>query len=413
MMKNKKPAVRFKGFLEEWEEKTLGEVGELKNGMNFGKEAMGHGYPFVNLQDVFGKSVVDSTKLGLAVSNENQRKDYSLQKGDVLFIRSSVKPEGVGETSIVIENLQNTTYSGFIIRFRPNLEMSENFNCFVFSTSNIRNQILSNATSSANTNINQDSLKKIRIALPHFQEQTQIGNFFKNLDNFITLHQHKYDKLVVLKKAMLEKMFPRNGAAVPEIRFKGFSGDWVERKLGEVCVMGDIDHRMPPSVTDGIPYVMTGNFIGINGIDFENSKLISIEDYEQLAKKIKPEIGDILFARYASVGAVRYVETQMKFLVSYSCAILKQNNTFDSRYLFYYLQSKETQRQIELEINTGSQRNIGTDSLKKLIILLPEEKEQTQIGNYFKNLDHLLTLRQGELEKLKNLKKALLEKMFV
>lgn len=254
---------------------------------------------------------------------------------------------------------------------------------------------------------------EFEIRIPELSEQTQIGNFFKNLDNLITLHQRKYEKLGILKKAMLEKMFPKNGADVPEIRFKGFEGVWEERKLGEICVIGDIDHRMPESVKNGIPYIMTGSFVGVNEIDFENSKLISTKDYEQLSKKIKPETGDILFARYASVGAVRYVETSIKFLVSYSCAILKRNDTFSSRYLFYYLQSKETQRQIELDINTGSQRNIGTDSLKKLIILLPSPEEQEKIGTYFKNLDNLLTLHQGELTKLKNLKKAMLEKMFV
>jgi type I restriction enzyme S subunit len=158
---------------------------------------------------------------------------------------------------------------------------------------------------------------------------------------------------------------------------------------------------------------MTGDFVGTNELDFENSKLISNEDYEQLSKKIKPEAGDILFARYASVGAVRYIETQIKFLVSYSCAIIKHNDSFNGKYLFYYLQSNETQRQIELEINTGSQRNIGIDSLKKLNISSPHEKEQEEVAIFLTNLDTLITLQHQELEKLKNIKKACLEKMFV
>ncbi|ENM3914490.1 restriction endonuclease subunit S [Vibrio cincinnatiensis] len=199
---------------------------------------------------------------------------------------------------------------------------------------------------------------------------------------------------------------------VPEIRFKGFSGEWGKSPLGSLCLIGDIDHRMPESKITGIPYLMTGDFYGINGLDFSNAKLISIEDYEQLSKKIKPEFGDILFARYASVGAVRYVETDIKFLISYSCAILKTNNTTYGKYLFYFFQTEKTQGQFELSINTGSQRNIGIDSLKSLLVALPKPDEQTQIGNYFQKLDRLINQHQQKHDKLSNIKKAMLEKMF-
>lgn len=178
--------------IETWEQCKLGDIGNFKNGMNFGKEAMGHGFPFVNLQNVFGKSVVDSLDLGKADCNETQRKDYNLLEGDVLFIRSSVKPEGVGETAIVPKTLKNTTYSGFIIRFRPEIEMNKDFNRILYSSSLIRKQIMSNATSSANTNINQDSLKDIDIFIPDLDEQAKIGKHFKIIDNLITLHQYKF-----------------------------------------------------------------------------------------------------------------------------------------------------------------------------------------------------------------------------
>ena len=201
---------------------------------------------------------------------------------------------------------------------------------------------------------------------------------------------------------------------VPKRRFKEFQNTraWEQRKLGEMCVIGDIDHRMPDSVRDGIPYLMTGDFIGLNGLDFENSKQVSLKDYEQLSKKIKPEQGDILFARYASVGTVRYVETLEKFLISYSCAILKPDETINGKCLFYYLQSDECQQQIELEINTGSQRNIGIDSLKKIKIYVPSMKEQSLVSELLTQLDSLITLHQRKLEKTKALKSAYLAEMF-
>ena len=199
---------------------------------------------------------------------------------------------------------------------------------------------------------------------------------------------------------------------MPRIRFKGFSGEWEEKKLVDFCIIGDIDHKMPQSVKDGIPYLMTGDFIENNGLDFKNCKLISAEDYEQLSKKIKPETGDILFARYASVGAVRYVEAKIKFLISYSCAIIKYDQTSYGKYLFYNLQSNEVQRQIEFNINTGSQRNIGIDSLKNLDIFLPITLEQTKIGDYFQNLDALIEQKEKKYQKLKQFKTAMLSQMF-
>jgi type I restriction enzyme S subunit len=198
----------------------------------------------------------------------------------------------------------------------------------------------------------------------------------------------------------------------PQIRIKGFDEHLEPAQLGKICVIGDIDHRMPPTVSEGIPYLMTGDFIGLNDLDFENAKLVSIEDYNQLSKKIKPELGDILFARYASIGDVRYVETNKKFLISYSCAIIKKSDSICEKYLYYYLQNNKIQNQIELEINTGSQRNIGIDSIRKLTFQLPKETEQKKISAFFENLDKLLIEHQQKQSKLKALKKAMLSKMF-
>ena len=203
----KVPELRFAGFADDWEERKLGEIGSFKNGMNFGKDAMGHGSPFVNLQNIFGKNIVDDTTLELAESTEKQKVEYSLIKGDVLFIRSSVKPSGVGEAALVDSNLPDTTYSGFIIRFRPKIDIDNNFKRFAFGTKYVRNQIMARATSSANTNINQDSLSLIQVGLPNLKEQEKIGSFFKQLDATIALHQRKLDLLKEQKKGFLQKMF--------------------------------------------------------------------------------------------------------------------------------------------------------------------------------------------------------------
>ena len=188
---------------------------------------------------------------------------------------------------------------------------------------------------------------------------------------------------------------------------------WEQRKLGELVEIGDIDHRMPETVADGIPYLMTGDFVGTNELNFDGTKMISEEDYCQLSQKIKPEKGDILFARYASVGAARYVDFTRKFLISYSCAIIKKSKKINSKYLYHFITSGKVQQQIKLEINTGSQANIGIDSMKNhIVVSMPPLEEQTKIADALSNLDHLITLHQRKYEKLVNIKKSMLDKMF-
>ena len=201
------PEIRFKGFTDPWEQRKLGDLGSLKNGMNFSKDAMGHGYAFVNLQNIFGNNVVEVKSLGLAEASEKQLLEYSLQKGDVLFVRSSVKLEGVGEAALVAETLENTTYSGFIIRFRDEYGLNNDFKKFVFATKKVRDQIMSQATNSANKNISQSVLENLTFEIPPKDEQKQIGEYFSSLDNLITLHQRELEKLQNIKKSMLEKMF--------------------------------------------------------------------------------------------------------------------------------------------------------------------------------------------------------------
>ena len=203
---NSVPEVRFPEFTAAWEQRKLGDLGSLKNGMNFSKDAMGHGYAFVNLQNIFGNNVVEAKSLGLAEASEKQLLEYSLQKGDVLFVRSSVKLEGVGEVALVAENLENTTYSGFIIRFRDGYGLNNDFKKFVFATKKVRDQIMSQATNSANKNISQSVLENLTFEIPSKDEQKQIGEFFSNLDNLITLHQRKRDDLKDLKRVFLYRI---------------------------------------------------------------------------------------------------------------------------------------------------------------------------------------------------------------
>ena len=220
--------------LDAWEQRKLGELGSLKNGMNFSKDAMGHGFHFVNLQNIFGNNVVNVNALGLADATEKQLLEYTLIEGDVLFVRSSVKLEGVGEAALVPESLENTTYSGFIIRFRDEYGLNNDFKKYIFGTQKVRNQIMSQATNSANKNISQGVLENLTFEVPSFDEQAKIGEFFTNLDYLITLHQHKlFCAKNVMKYITTDINTPKKEAIMAELE------SVIEQKLIEQLIYGD------------------------------------------------------------------------------------------------------------------------------------------------------------------------------
>ncbi|MDH1364335.1 restriction endonuclease subunit S [Acinetobacter johnsonii] len=412
MEKQKCPELRFSEFKNYWNEIRLGDViDNFSYGLNAQAVKYDGKHKYIRITDIDdnSRSFLQDNLTSPDIDFE-KADNYILKKKDILFARTGAS---VGKTYLYNETDGLVYFAGFLIRGKIKNDIDEAFIFANTQTERFHKFIRLTSQRSGQPGINAKEYTSFEFYCSDFQEQVKIGEFFKNLDESIVLHEKKLVQTQNLKKAMLEKMFPKQGSNRPEIRLKGFSRDWEPFTLGSLCHIGDIDHRMPESREQGIPYLMTGDFIGINELDFRNAKRISNEDYEQLAKKIKPEAGDILFARYASVGTVRYVKTHLKFLISYSCAILKTSVNSNGEYLFYYLQTKCSKNQIEQEINTGSQRNIGIDSLKKLSILMPKDDEQRAIADFFRKIDENLVLQEKQLQTLKNLKQALLEKMFV
>lgn len=188
--------------------------------------------------------------------------------------------------------------------------------------------------------------------------------------------------------------------------------DWVVNTIESVSQrVGDVDHRMPKSVDYGIPYIMTGDFFGTNGMNFTNAKKISMEDYHLLSRKIKPEKGDIIFARYASVGAVRYVETEKPFVISYSCVIIKPAASCNAKYLYYIFQSAFIQKQINFAVNTGTQKNVGIESLKLFFLPLPQYFEQTAIATALSDADAYITVLEKLLVKKRAVKQGAMQEL--
>jgi type I restriction enzyme S subunit len=204
--------IRFVGDGERpfaaWEVKRLGEIGEFKNGLNAGKDAFGSGIQFINLMDVFGKSQIKNTPLERVEISKKELENYRIQKGDVLFVRSSVKRTGVGQSCLIDDEFIDTVYSGFIIRFRQKgSELIHDFLKYCFSTNQFRKQVLSLATSSANTNINQESLVRIQLAYPSKVKQQKIADFLTAIDDKITAVTQQIEHMETFKKGLLQQMF--------------------------------------------------------------------------------------------------------------------------------------------------------------------------------------------------------------
>jgi type I restriction enzyme, S subunit len=194
---------------EDWIVKPLGELGKFKNGINKGKDDFGHGFPFINLMDVFGipKVSTSTTEFGLVNTTAAERDLYELRGGDVLFVRSSVKPEGVGLTTLIPQDLPSTVFSGFLIRFRECGLLELGFKEHCFWDEGFRARLISNSTVSANTNINQDALKRLQIAFPPtLPEQRSIATILSDMDSEITALEQRRDKTRALKQAMMQEL---------------------------------------------------------------------------------------------------------------------------------------------------------------------------------------------------------------
>ena len=193
---------------EDWEIEELGSVGKFKNGINKSSEDFGHGSPFVNLMDVFGvRSISEVEHLGLVHSNDAEKNVYNLKEGDVIFIRSSVKPSGVGLTTVIIRDLPDTVYSGFLIRFRDNGTLETDFKKYCFAEDKFRRNVIANSTVSANTNINQDSLKKLALAYPKSsKEQKAIAQVLSDIDSAIAALEKRRAKTLAIKQGMMQEL---------------------------------------------------------------------------------------------------------------------------------------------------------------------------------------------------------------
>lgn len=412
------PQIRFQGFTDDWEDRKLEDASEIIDGDR------GKNYPsgddFKNSGHTLFLSATNVTKQGF-VFKENQYitnlKSELLGNGKVnlndiiLTSRGSIGHIGLYDERIN-ENIPHARINSGMLILRTNKFNSPSFIAQFLKAPLRIKQIKLISFGSAQPQLTKKDIKKFKITLPKIEEQIKIGAFFKQIDDTIALHQRMLDLLKEQKKGFLQKMFPKNGAKVPELRFKGFTGDWEERKLGEFSDVRDGTHASPKYVSQGHPMVTSKNLTH-SGLDMTDVSFLTDEDFNEINKRSKVSIGDILFGMIGTIGNPVIVDRDDFAIKNVALIKEKTSNPITNKWLLPYLKSPSFNRFIQKENAGGTQKFIALGLIRDMKLRVPEFDEQQKIGTFFKKIDETIALHQRKLDLLKEQKKGFLQKMFV
>lgn len=397
------PAIRFKGFSDTWEQRKFSDLVQIERGGSprpiddFITDSP-DGLNWVKIGDAPAQGNY-ITKTAEKIKPEGLSKTREVHPGDLILSNSMSfgKPYIMGIDGCIHDGwlLIRNTYKAFDLTFL----------CHLLGTPQMIIQYKSLAAGSTVNNLNKELVGNTVVTIPTIKEQRVLGQYLETLDNLITLHQRKYDKLTNVKKSMLEKMFPQNGSNAPEIRFKGFTEAWEQRKLGEIGSVSMCRRIFKEQTSENgeIPFYKIGTFGG------EADAFISRELFEEYKAKYQyPKKGDILISASGSIGRTVVFTGKNEYFQDSNIVWLNHDKHLDNSFLkcFYSIVKWAG-------IEGSTIKRLYNDNILNTAITLPSVEEQQKIGAYFENLDNLITLHQRELEKLKNLKKACLEKMFV
>ena len=409
MAKQNKPAIRFKGFTDAWEQRKLGEFFEKYQNTVYLQDE--EEYRQISIRNT-GVVEYRCTNKGKNIGRKRQYLiDTDTHPVTLTFTRQTVYEGGIGfvpkelNGAIVTENM-------------PLLEMtnaSQDFMKALFNTSGYYKSVINDDTliGSAQKALHEKQWLDSYVCIPVLDEQKQIGSFFQQLEHLITLHQRKYDKLQVLKKAMLEKMFPKNGSSVPEIRFKGFTDAWEQRKLGEIAVFSKgVGYSKNDLCEEGTPIILYGRLYTkyetcIFDVDtFVKEKAGSV--YSKGGEVIVPASGET-----AEDISIASVVVKPGILLGGDLNIVSPTAEYDSAFLALTISSGATHKYLSSLAQGKSVVHLHNSDIQSVSAKFPTKREQEKIHLIFGKIDTLITLHQRELEKLQNIKKSMLEKMFV
>lgn len=385
---------------EDWEVVELGDIGEFKNGINKSKEDFGFGFPFVNLMDVFGKpKILGIEKFDLINSNKYERNLYNLVEGDVLFIRSSVKPAGVGLTSVIKNELVNTVFSGFLIRFREKIGLNIEYKKHCFFNERFRNELISNSSVSANTNINQDALKKLKLIVPPLIEQKAIATALSDVDEMIS----NLDKLITKKKAI------KQGAMQKLLKPKE---NWQTKTTKDLC----------DKLWIGLVTTMTSNYVKygvplVRNSDIKENRfrtdLINLEqEFANTHKSRAFQVDDVITVHTGDVGTSAVVPQWLNGAHGFATINSRlKRNIISPWYYSYYLNSPLLKNQLNEVITGDGRSNLNLYDFVNLKVSFPSLEEQNLIVNILFDIDKEIENLDAKKNKYLNIKQGMMQEL--
>ena len=400
MKDRKKPAIRFKGFTEDWEQRKLGEIAEIRRGLTYKPDDVKTSGIRVLRSSNINEEYFETYKDDIFVDEIAINIPY-VKNGDIIITSANGSTRLVGKHAI-IKNIPDNAmvHGGFMLVASTN--EPEFLNSSMSSPWYVKFiNIYVAGGNGAIGNLSKRDLDNQEILVPYAIEQQKIGIYFQHLDNLITLHQRKYDKLVNVKKSMLEKMFPKNGESIPDIRFSVFTEAWEQRKLGEIC---QVTMGQSP---DGSTYSETpSDYILVQGNADLKDGWVSPRIWTTQKTKTA-DAGDLIMSVRAPAGAMG--KTTYNVVIGRGVAGIKGNE-----YIYQYLVKMDLDSYWKKLASGSTFESIKSEDINRAELMMPRDiDEQDRIGEYFRNLNHLITLHQRKLEKLKNIKKSCLEKMFI
>ncbi len=384
-----KPKIRFKGYTEDWEQRKLGELGEIMTGSTPSTSNSEYysedGIPWVTPTDINSQTISDTPR---KLSEEGMKVGRVVPANTILCTCIA----SIGKNTLLTVK---GSFNQQINCLTPN-EYNDAY--FLLTESVFWSNIMKRMAAAGTMQIvNKTEFSELTTMVPKLEEQKKIGQYFRALDHLITLHQRKCEETKKLKKYMLQKMFPQNGQTVPEIRFAGFTEDWEQRKLGE-CVEFLDTQRKPlegaKRVSGSYPYYGASGIVDyVDGYLFDEELVLLSEDGANITDRNYPVC-------FLAAG---------KYWVNNHAHVLKILPENENNFICNSLERKDY-----TQYNTGmAMPKLNKEVCKSIPVECPSYEEQKKIGDYFRNLDHLITLHQKKCEELQKIKKFMLQNMFV
>ena len=412
MNNRKTPRIRFQGFTDDWEQRKLGEIYARSGEKNDGSVGIDRNITVATMQ--FKDDVKVST-------TEYLKTYYTFNVGDIAFEGHQSKEFRFGR--FVENDIGNGIVSHIFAVFRPIVEYDLKFWKYAINNERLMQRVLSRSTKASTMmhDLVTDDFLNESFLVPTIEEQRKIGDYFSHLDHLITLHQRKLEKLKIVKKAMLENCFPKNGEKVPKFRFSGFTGDWEQRKLLD-CIRKITDFRGRTPKKLGMDWSESG-YLALSALNVKDGYIDFSQDvhygdealYDMWMSGNELHEGQVLFTTEAPMGNVAQVPDNKRYILSQrTMAFDVKEDIITENFLAILLRSTVVFNTLTSLSSGGTAKGVSQKSLAGVDVQIPTNlNEQTLLADYFRHLDHLITLHQRKLEKLTIIKKSFLEKMFV